>query len=197
MATSLVIVGIALSSCQSGGNAVRDYEVRQIDDSGVRLPFHTVHGHRWNSGNDGTHYEPCTALSAKELETLGINPGSASDAAGTDGQTLRGCDWDYAGDIELEHWTVSQIVGNSSGLVSDKNRHAGSHDLWLEDQFINGRTIGVHAMISGSQCDTNVQSGNAIVTTLVMYSGLKDQPLSALCERAITFTRATIDRMPE
>ncbi|QRY63557.1 DUF3558 family protein [Gordonia sp. PDNC005] len=197
-ATALVIaICSPLASCRTEGSPVHDHGIRQIDDNGLRLPFSTVHSRRWNAANDGTTYEPCTALAATQLEAHGIDPHSVKDAAGTNGQTLRGCSWDYVGDIRTEHWMLSQIVGNSTGLANDKRMKSTTRDIWLDDQTADGRTVGLHAIAPNIQCDTYVQSGKAAVTTLVMHIGRAEQPLSALCDRAIAFTRATIGRMPE
>ncbi|MFT4127988.1 MAG: DUF3558 domain-containing protein, partial [Gordonia sp. (in: high G+C Gram-positive bacteria)] len=45
--------------------------MRQTDDQGRRLPFDTEFPQRWSDGNDGTSYEPCTALSPDRLTELG------------------------------------------------------------------------------------------------------------------------------
>ncbi|WP_372477246.1 DUF3558 domain-containing protein [Gordonia liuliyuniae] len=170
--------------------------VRQTDDSGKTLPFQTRHSRRWNSANDGTAYEPCTALSQEQLAELGIRASTAADAAGTNGQTLRGCDWRYAGGDFDNHWSLSQFVGNSPGLATSKERRSGGINQWLPDEVISGRQVGVHIYTTGDQCDTYVQSGQASVITMVTHYGRPQPPISEICDRALAFTRATIDKMP-
>ncbi|WP_083812534.1 DUF3558 family protein [Gordonia neofelifaecis] len=176
--------------------SVSSASMRQSDDQGRRLPFDVVNSDRWNSANSGSEYEPCTALTATELLGEGIDPNSVSDAAGTNGQTLRGCKWSFAGGTYASRWRVGQFVGNSPGLVTDKLSKSTRVDVWLADVLIEGRVVGLHRTISGQNCDTYVQSGAAAVTTLVTYSGLTPPPPAEICDRALAFTRATISKMP-
>ncbi|WP_366929058.1 DUF3558 family protein [Gordonia sp. (in: high G+C Gram-positive bacteria)] len=167
---------------------------RQLDDDGQRLPFDTRHPHRWNSANSGTRYEPCTAMRADELEKLGVDPASVRDAAGTDGQTLRGCIWNYSTGEGSKQSRVSQIVGNSPSLAADKALNSGPSDIWLADRAIEDRVVGLVRASDGYSCATYVQSGRAAVDTIVSVVG-KVSP-SEICDRALEFTRATISKMP-
>lgn len=190
---------VALTSCASGGSELGDPPLRSAAPSGRgdqarNLPFDTNFPNRWNSANDGSAYEPCNALRV-DLVELGIDPDSVSDAAGTDGQTARGCEWRYLDDSPVAHWTVSQVVGNSSGLAREKARVSGNADVWLPDLRIGGRTVGVHFVKAGGDCDTYVQSGKAAVSTIVVTLDT-DVPVSEICDRAIAFTSATIDKIP-
>lgn len=177
-------------------NTDGDQGIRQVDASGKRLPFVTVHPHRWSPANDGTVYEPCTALSDLELRGLDIDSGSAKDGAGTDGQTARGCRWEYERTGAFLQWTVAQVVGNSPGLSAEKALKSGTLDEWLQDRRIGGREIGVHRLAGSSNCDTYVQSGRAAVTTIVLFHGASPPPPSEICDRALAFTAATISKMP-
>lgn len=170
-------------------------KVRQVDDSGRTLPFQTSHSRRWNGANDGTVYEPCTAVGLEELARLSIDPTTATDAAGTDGQTLRGCRWRY---ITGKHsgWSIAQFVGNSASLAADKAKFRSGDDIWLADLSINGRVVGLHRSAQLADCDTYVQSGRAGVHTVAMYVGPTPPPPSEICDRALAFTRATISKMP-
>lgn len=193
-----LVVGCDVQEAADEGVALESLspsEVRQTDDSGERLPFDTTHSRRWNSSNDGSSYEPCTALSDAELQRLGIDPDSVRDAAGTNGQTLRGCNWRSAGP-DGRKWSVAQIVGDSADLASDKARNSSSADIWMSDVVIAGRTIGVHRMSGDRDCDTYVQSGGAAVNTIVMAHGLPRPPVEEICAKALEFTRATIGKMP-
>ncbi|WP_369692263.1 DUF3558 family protein, partial [Gordonia hydrophobica] len=108
--------------------------IRQVDDQGLKLPFETTFSARWNDANDGTKYEPCTAVGARQLAALGVDPASVEDAAGSNGQTLRGCDWDYLRvDGGSVRWSVSQFVGNSPSLEHDKRVKSAVTDVWLPD----------------------------------------------------------------
>lgn len=170
--------------------------VRQLDANGQRLPFTTDFANRWNRANDGTEYEPCTALTDGQLEALGVAPSTVGDSAGTNGQTARGCYWVYAQRESEWEWTVTQIVGNSPSLGSDKRRKRSSFDIWMDDIEIEGRTVGLHRLRDGRDCDTYVQSGRAAVTTLVIRHGPPGHPIEEICARAIEFTKATIGKMP-
>lgn len=202
-----VLVAVSTAVLSACGQAVSDSEAgvsmissttppgpRQVDDSGKRLPFDTLHHHRWNAANSGTKYEPCTALSVGELDKLGVEPTSVRDAAGTDGQTLRGCIWDYSGNSVVGPWRVSQFVGNSPSLAADKISKAGASNIWLADRRFDGRTVGVRSASDGYSCATYVQSGRAAVDTIVSVVG--KVPPSEICDRALEFTRATISKMP-
>nr|WP_269462520.1 DUF3558 family protein [Gordonia insulae] len=168
-------------------------EVRQTDAQGTPLPFHNTFSKRWNSANDGTSYEPCT-VGADRLVSLGIDPDSARDAATVDGQTLRGCDWDYF-PPKSEFLSIYQIVGNSESLDWYKvQNRIGSN--WLPDEVINGRRVGVASDKSGG-CLTYVQSGTAGVVTGSGYGLLPSLPEKEICGYALDLTRATIDKIPE
>lgn len=43
---------------------------------------------------------------------------------------------------------------------------------------------------------TYVQSGQAGINTIVMHHSMTHPPVDGVCERAIEFTKATIDKMP-
>ena len=43
---------------------------------------------------------------------------------------------------------------------------------------------------------TYVQAGHAGISTLVIHHGVPHPPIDEVCERAIEFTKATIDKMP-
>lgn len=184
---------LTLSGAES--TATPPSTIRQTDARGLRLPFDTEHPHRWSEANDGTEYEPCTAVGKEQLTALGIDPSSVHDAAGTDGQTLRGCNWQYRAE-RRNLWMVSQIVGNSPSLAADKAAKGRSTDRWLPDRTVDGRQVGVHQFAGGGACDTYVQSGRAAVNTIVMYNGLPLPPVEEICAKALEFTEATIGKMP-
>lgn len=170
--------------------------IRQTDDQGRRMPFETKHDRRWNRANDGSPYEPCTALSSLELHSLGVDASTVRDAAGTNGQTLRGCRWNALSTGRPIPWSISQFVGNSEGLADDKKRRSTAIDVWFDDVVVEGRVVGVHRMRDGFTCDTYVQSGRAGVSTLVVHLGPTLPPPAEICDRALEFTRATISKMP-
>jgi hypothetical protein len=200
-AACLLLVGVVVSGCSvitipdESSRTTGLVPIRQTDAQGRRLPFDTVLPHRWSSANDGTDYEPCTALTADELSALGIDPGTVRDAAGTDGQTLRGCDWRYQSSGR-QLWGLAQIVGNSPSLAADKSKKSVPTDVWLDDRLIDGRRVGVHHFSSNGDCDTYVQSGRAAINTIVTYNGLPLPPIEDICAKAIEFTEATIGKMP-
>lgn len=192
------LVMVLLSGCGDADQGLgADLEIG-LDASGsartsVDLPFSTTFTQRWNARNDGTDYEPCVALDSAGLDRLSIDPTSVRDAAGTDGQTLRGCQWSY----ELsgpQRWAVSQFVGNSESLAAYKAKY--SHERWMTDRVIEYRAVGVSDSPDLGECMTYVQSGGAGVITLVIHHGLPHPPVREVCDRAIAFTAATIGKMP-
>lgn len=200
---AVLLGGVLVAGCEAKGAPESERSVtrvegpRQTDDLGHRLPFVTHSRNRWNSANDGTAYEPCTAISDVGLSRLGVDPSTVRDAAGTDGQTLRGCAWRYsriAGDPW--GWSASQFVGNAESLASNKERYSSTADVWLPDEVLGGRQVGVHLTRNMSDCDTYVQSGRAGVYTQVVYIGKAPPPPSEICDRALAFTAATISKMP-
>ncbi|MGC4963897.1 DUF3558 family protein [Gordonia sp. DT101] len=166
---------------------------RQMDDAGKELPFENNYLQRWNPSNDGTAYEPCTALTPPELAGLGIDAGSVTDAATVDGQSLRGCTWRRLPPAERD-WRVAQILGNSTSIEQYKDKYRTN--VWRPDLSISGRTVGV-MLDSGDSCWTYVQSGEAGVLTKASYFSLPRKPYSELCDVAIDLTRATIDKIPK
>lgn len=127
------------------------------------------------------------------LEQLGLVASSVRDAAGTDGQTARGCQWSYSV-VGGDRWTISQVVGNSSSLQEYKSKFAG--DDWLPDLVIQHRVVGIVASEDLGECMTYVQSGRAGINTTVMHHSTTHVPVDEVCDRAIAFTKATIDKMP-
>lgn len=199
-ASALLLLGasMALVACGSTGpigakwSGTTRGEIRQVDDMGRRLPFTTAHRNRWSSANDGTSYEACTAIGNSELRSLGFDAASVRDAAGTDGQTIRGCAW-----ISNDRaWQISQVVGNSDSLAEDRARNSTAADTWLADVPIDGRLVGVHHDTTGWSCDTYVQVEKAGAYTLVTHSMRPHPSIEEICAKALEFTEATIGKMP-
>ncbi|MFF0708261.1 DUF3558 domain-containing protein [Gordonia sputi] len=166
--------------------------VRQTDAQGHSLPFTTTFPRRWNSGNDGTSYEPCTSATTDILRDAGLDPLSVRDAATVDFQTARGCKWKYSG---RRLASLSQTVGNSSDLATYKSKQSTAV-TWNDDIRINGRLVAVSTEPDGRICDTYVESGTAVVVTSTYFNHGRP-PINEICDKAIAFTRATIDQMPE
>ncbi len=166
--------------------------VRQTDDAGRRLPFTTGFPRRWSNGNDGTTYEPCTAANTSTLQSAGLDPLSVKDAAIADHQTARGCRWSYTGST---FHSLTQIVGNNGPLHEYKLKKSTSF-VWRPDTSINMRLVAVGSVPELGECTAMVDSGRAIVfTRMSAYSD--PPPIDEICDKAIAFTRATIDQMPE
>ncbi|MFC6469326.1 DUF3558 family protein [Gordonia humi] len=193
LAISVLAVGCSSEALPRTSETSSD-TVRQTDSSGVQLPFTTTHDRRWNPANAGTSYEPCTAMHSERLGVLGWAPESVHDAAGTNGQTLRGCVWTSS---DVGSWVVDQVVGNSPSLDAAKKRLPNDgFTEWLEDQRLRARSVGVLVYRDGTRCETYVQSRQAGVRTSVTYTGTATPPIAQVCDRALAFTRATIDKMP-
>lgn len=167
-------------------------DIRQNDDAGRRLPFTTKFPRRWSNGNDGTAYEPCTAASPLILADSFLDPSSVRDAATADHQTARGCRWTFT---IPGHSSLSQIVGNQPPLDTYKVNYSESLN-WDKDMRIDDRRVAVGSSPDLFDCATFVQSGTAIVVTRVSTFG-EPPPIAEICDKAIAFTRATIDQMPE
>ncbi|WP_161895839.1 DUF3558 family protein [Gordonia spumicola] len=194
----VTLVGIlTTTSCTEAGHPEKSSGIRQLDDNGARLPFSTSFEHRWSSANDGTPYEPCNGISASQLSTLGIDRTSVRDAAGTDGQTARGCRWTSIHNSTEGHWLWNQTVSNSAGIQEEVRRRSGVDDVWLDKVTIGDRRVALHTYSSGEFCSAYVESRKAIVITAVSHNGATTASVPELCERAIAFTKATIGRMPE
>ncbi|MGV9827895.1 DUF3558 family protein [Gordonia sp. NPDC003429] len=164
-----------LSGCSMNGTPVTQsttgiisttkVAIRQTDSEGRRLPFDTKFPDRWNTGNDGTPYEPCTAIRDSVLRTAGVNPSTAEDAALANYQTLRGCMWRYEG---TRHGFISQVVANSEPLAEYKKRQSVII-RWFPNTSINGRTVAVGAFQGPKRCLTIVDTGRSHVTTSVAF----------------------------
>ncbi|WP_353507228.1 DUF3558 family protein [Gordonia sp. ABSL1-1] len=168
--------------------------VRQFDDQGRMLPFRTDFPNRWSEGNNGTPYEPCTSVMPDALRELGIAPDSVADAASVNYQTLRGCKWKLIGS---RFGSAHQIVGNapSANPTLDGYKTLNSAVFhWHPSRTISGREVLVSSL-GGDNCSTHVLSGRAIVTTSILV-GTTPAEVDGICERAIAFTRATIDQIP-
>ena len=162
------------------------------------MPFTTKFFQRWNPGNNGTDYEPCTALSAEEISSLGLDPNTVSDAANVDGQTARGCTWLAKPPIGHDLY-FNQTVGNSKSLEPYKYKYKYKYrnlGTWRPDVYIKGRQVGIEEDGFGG-CTTYVQSGKAGVITSTTSSGEREQTLEERCNWVISFTEATIDKMPK
>lgn len=189
---------LALVACGTGAVEASDSPGRErgFGDASGSAPFPSRASpadERLNSSNDGTDFEPCGALSDEELESLGVDPNSVKDAASVVGQSLRGCDWRY---VEPPGLMLSQFVGNAVGGIGERKQVPSSlGDTWLPDTKINGRVVGLRTQQRGGECATFVESGEAVVITMVldMPPALPDTDLCAL---ALRFTEATIDKMP-
>lgn len=164
---------------------------RQTDAVGQKLPFETLFEHRWNRGNNGSNYEPCTSLTSQQVRDLGFDPSSVHDAAIVDGQTARGCSWEALPPMG-SMLRIGQAVGNSASLLAFKRKNS-AHSKWFPDVLLSGRVVGVEQDAVGG-CTTYVQSGRAGVTTGVTSTA--SITIDEQCDKAIAFTRATIDKMP-
>ncbi|MGV9827883.1 DUF3558 family protein [Gordonia sp. NPDC003429] len=195
------LVGL-VSSCATDGSPVTQSNVavtsttqksiRQTDAQGRRLPFVTSFPDRWNTGNDGTTYEPCTAVTPAVLQSAGVDPATTQDAAVANYQTLRGCQWLFAGN---SLWSLSQIVANAEHLDAYKQRQS-IIIRWFPDQYVDGRRVAVGAFSGQDICVAVVDTGRSHVTTMVSLT-VDPPPIADICAKAVDFTRATIDQIPE
>jgi hypothetical protein len=163
--------------------------IRQTDDRGKPLPFTTRFPDRWSANNNGTSYEPCTALNDAELTSLGLNPTTVRDVALANHQTARGCIWKYFG---KSMGGISQSTGNRPTFeyeLTDREWYIRSYTT-----TIGGRLAIVNYWKQFS-CFTIVKVENARVTTTANRV-LTPTPEAELCNLAIEFTKLTIPKMP-
>ena len=198
----LTLATLACAGCAVTGDPVAAPEttapsstppstIRQTDDTGKRLPFDTAFPDRWSSNNDGTKYEPCTAVSDQTLTRLGLNPASASDTAAANHQTVRGCRWKFIVDSAN---SLAQSVGNGPTLAEYRSKNDGIF-VFLPTITISGREIMRFRIPDTSECTATVRSGGALVHTTVLTFG-NTPPPDELCEIPVNFLRATIDKIP-
>ncbi|MGW6035048.1 DUF3558 family protein [Gordonia terrae] len=170
--------------------------VRQTDDSGRRLPFETSFPNRWSINNDGSPYEPCTQIAPEVIQGSGLVVASVKDAAASDFQTIRGCEWAYLDD-ELS--SLSQIVGNiidpDAGLEGHKALNSAATE-WFPDREIRNRRVLVGS-ITPSDCAVYVRSGDAVVVTSVTRFDIDRPSTERICDMAVEFLQATIDGIPK
>ncbi|NDK89739.1 DUF3558 domain-containing protein [Gordonia desulfuricans] len=197
-------IPVLLSGCEVYGTAVSQESIsatlaqptptppiRQTDTQGNFLPFQTTFPNRWNTNNDGTEYEPCTAVAETTVSSFGALPSTVRDVAVANFQTARGCRW-YFGPSRTP--SISQSVGNAPPITEYKERLATTF-YWFPDQQFRGRTVAIGSL-GPDVCTTFVRSGNANITSSYSDLNRPTPPLPTLCAKALEFTRATIDKMP-
>jgi len=183
----------AVAACTTDGQPQSTVEnptaIRQADDQGRKLPFKTLFPNRWSKNNNGTSYEPCTALTNDDLASVGVDPSSAEDVALADHQTARGCLWRYVGN---NMGRISQATGNRPSFeenIRDRGWYKISYNLTVGDRLVlvNSR--------DRFTCMTTVKSAHSPVHTTVIQTSHPPET-SKLCARAISFTKLTIPEMP-
>lgn len=184
----------AQSSTAASETTTTQTPIRQTDAEGRPLPFRTEFPNRWNANNDGTKYEPCTAVSLEVLTENGIRPDTVRDAAASDSQTLRGCEWSLAeGQSSRAHQFVGNLDDPEDGIAGYKK--ANNYGVWLPDIVISGRAVAVSSL-DGVRCEAFVQSGSAIVSTGLDINVVDGPPVNEICNRAVEFLRDTIGGIP-
>ncbi len=171
-----------------GTTSTEIVSVRQTDDLGKRLPFTTQFPNRWSSNNNGTAYEPCTALTTTELADAGVDPQRVKDAALADHQTARGCIWELS---DIRNSGISQSVGNKPTFEQRAGDRRWYRASW--DVSVDGRRVLVDSR-DAYTCMTTVKSGTASVAT-ILTRFWKPPPTAELCAFVIDFTRRTIPKM--
>lgn len=180
-------------SCSSPEKQISPIRSDGMTGQNATLPFESTFTQRWNSRNDGSSYEPCVSLDAASIADLQVDPDSVSDAAGTDGQTGRGCYWKFQPEVG-DLWSVQQGVANSESFDAYKRKNR--HRTWQKGISIGGRNIGISGREELGECLTYVQSRDAGVVSIVVHHRRPHPPINEICDRAIAFTKATINKMP-
>lgn len=168
--------------------------VRQTDDAGRPLPFRTEYANRWSINNNGTTYEPCTQIADNIVKQFGLQSDSVADVAGSDFQTARGCRWKYSDGMS----SIAQFVGNirqpERGLDGYKAMNSAGK-TWYPDTSINARRVLVASTGPGA-CSVYLQSGDAVVVTLVSKFEIPAAPTEEVCKTASDFLNATLEQIP-
>ncbi|UPG66351.1 MULTISPECIES: DUF3558 family protein [Gordonia] len=184
----------AITSSPSSSTPIQT--IRQTDDAGLRLPFDTDFPNRWSINNDGSPYEPCTQVPTEVLRNFGLNPSSVSDAAASDFQTARGCEWTFVDDnLSAISQYVGDIVHPQDGLDGHKALNSSGTE-WFSDLVMQGRRVLVGS-IAPSDCAVYVRSGDAVVVTSVIKFGGDAPSTAQICREAADFLKSTISRIPE
>ncbi|MFE0748038.1 DUF3558 family protein [Gordonia sp. NPDC058843] len=199
------LLGSALASCSTSGTPIPATEVRsvqtsaapavrQTDDEGRTLPFTTTFPNRWSINNDGSSYEPCTQVSNEVLKRFGLIAASATDVAGSDFQTARGCRWEYDDGSSYIAQFVGNIIRPEDGLSGHKALNS-SGKSWFPDLSIDGRRV-LASSIGDGDCSVHVRSGDAVVVTSVTRFDIEPPPVAQICATASDFLRATVGEIP-
>lgn len=179
-----------LATPEIGSSSSQSQGIRQTDDTGKRLPFDTKWPDRWSINNDGTSYEPCTAVTADTLREFKLDPASVEDVAVANHQTARGCRWEFINDSAN---TITQHVGNGPPLPEYRSENSEIFNF-LPDITIKGRPV-LRFQLDDETCLASVQSGRAIVhSTASTFNN--SPPPDQVCDIAVNFLRATIDKIP-
>lgn len=200
-----LLLGTVLSACTTTGSPAAESSqnrpsgssahIRQTDSSGNRLPFETEFPNRWSINNDGTPYEPCTAVTPDTLRRFTLDADSVDDVAASDFQTARGCQWKF---LDENRSTLAQQVGNlvepAAGLTGYKELST-SGAVWYPDYEIDGRRVVMSSLFPG-ECGVVVQSRSAVVATSVLRFGVNRPPQEVICKTASEFLQATIAKIP-
>lgn len=199
------LLSSALAGCSTSGTPIPTTEVRsqqssatptvrQTDDEGRALPFTTTFPNRWSINNDGSSYEPCTQVANDVLQRFGLIAASATDVAGSDFQTARGCRWKYDDGSSYIAQFVGNIIRPADGLSGHKALNSAGK-VWFPDLSIGGRRV-LASSIGDGDCSVHVRSGNAVVVTSVTRFDLEPPPVAEVCATASAFLGATIGEIP-
>ena len=185
------VTGVPVATPEPASPSTQTPTIRQTDNARQRLPFDTQFPDRWSSNNNGTPYEPCTAVSADTLRRFNLDPTTAKDAAVANHQTIRGCDWEF---VDTRSDSLVQTVGNGPSLGEYRAKNESAF-IFLPDTTVNGRRVLRFAIGESSECSAAVQSGTAqVITTVFVFEN--EPPRDQLCEIPVNFLRATIDKIP-
>lgn len=207
LVVTVPLLPLAVAGCQSSPaivvtpveqpSSTGQDTVRQTDDKGRALPFENHFPNRWNTNNDGTPYEPCTSIDPVTLSEFGLDTASVRDVAVADFQTARGCRWTRPSSRVV----LTQLVGDKPPFSELKALNSKAF-TFMPDADIDGRAALIYS-IGEFDCTSTVVSLESTVSTRVndlgttpIVRGDVNQPLPQICQLAIDFTRATIDKMP-
>lgn len=144
---------------------------------------------RWNNGNNGTSFEPCTSLTPTTLRALDVDPATWTDIS-IDGFGPRGCRATSA-----TRTITLQVINTSAGTVLDPVAYVSTsskHSRRPEFVF-NRSTVCVATVISGDSTIMASVSDDSIRTE---FATPYPKPGERLCPVAQDILNRTAQPIP-
>lgn len=196
-AMALIVAGLATACMHPiAGEAVRSASPgpESGPTSSASVPYTLPAPHpRADEHSDGTPFEPCTAFSAEELQSWGVDPGKVDDVSIEMQNLIRGCSWWQTN----RSWSLTITVLNAS--VDRYLRPDGL--LKLQEPITIGGLSGAVNSTSGRQihCDIFLPSRKAVVIFTVRVDSGREGALLVpdACNKTVDVATAVAGRLPQ